>query len=155
MSVVYNKIKEDIKTAMRAKSENLIVLRSLDAAIYRKAKDDLVEIDDNLVLSVIEKGIKQFKESIDIFGEGNRLDLVEKEKFEMSIYQSYLPPQLTKDQIDTIISDAFLEVSGTKSDIALTIKDMGAINKIIMSQIRGRADSKMVSNIVKDLLTKP
>ena len=150
MSVVYNKIKEDIKTAMRAKSENLIVLRSLDAAIYRKAKDDLVEIDDNLVMSVIEKGIKQFKESIEMFNKGNRPELVEKENFEMSIYQSYLPPQLSYDEIDTIISEAFLEVSRTKPDTVLTIKDMGAINKIIMPLIKGKADSKYVSNMVKD-----
>jgi len=148
MSDTYKKIKSDIVSAMKAKHPTRVqILRGMDGAIQLKAKNDLVEIDESLVITVIEKGIKQRNESIEAYTKGNRPDLVATEMIELGIYQGYLPEQLTDAEIDAIVEAA---ISSTG---ASTIKDMGAVNKIVMPQVKGRADGKRVSEIVKGKLT--
>lgn len=151
---IYLRLKEDIKNAMKAKANCLMTLRGLDAAIQLKAKNDLVPIVDSLVLDVIEKAIKQRKESIEQFDKGNRPELAEKEQIELNILLAYLPEQLSIRELDVMISRAMYDVGLSKGAMILSIKDMGAVNKIIMPQIKGRADSKTVSNMVKDILSK-
>jgi uncharacterized protein YqeY len=148
-SETYKKIKADIITAMKAKeSDKVLILRGLDGAIQLKAKNDLVEIDEGLVIDVISKGIKQRNESIDAYVKGNRQDLADKEQVELDLYKAYLPAQLTEAEIVAIV-DAAIAETGAK-----TIKEMGAVNKIVMPKIKGRADGKTVSEIVKSKLSK-
>jgi len=147
MSETYKKLKSDIVAAMKAKHPTRVqILRGLDGAIQLKAKNDLVEIDESLVITVIEKGIKQRNESIEAYTKGNRPDLVATEMIELGIYQGYLPEQLTDAEIEEIVDVA---ISSTG---ASTIKDMGSVNKIIMPQIKGKADGKRVSEIIKGKL---
>jgi uncharacterized protein YqeY len=148
MSDTYKKIKSDIVTAMKAKEAGkVLVLRGLDGAVQLKAKNDLVEIDEGLVIDVISKGIKQRNESIDAYIKGNRPDLVLIEQSERNIYVEYLPAQLTDDEIFAIVEAAITQVGAT------SIKDMGAVNKLVMPQIKGKADSKRVSELVKAKIT--
>ena len=133
---------------MKSRDSKLVqILRGLDGAIQLKAKNDLVEIDEGLVIDVISKGIKQRNESIDAYTKGSRLDLVMQEESERGIYMSYLPAQLTNDEIVAIVEAAIAQVGAT------SIKDMGSVNKIVMPQIKGKADSKSVSEIVKSKLS--
>ena len=147
MSETYKKIKAEIVTAMKAKeSDKVTILRGLDGAIQLKAKNDLVEIDEAIVIDVISKGIKQRNESIEAYVKGGRQDLVDKEQIELDMYKAYLPSQLTTEELEAIIDAAIAQVD------AKSIKDMGAVNKIVMPQIKGKADGKTVSEIVKSKL---
>lgn len=152
MSDTYKRIKADIITAMKARdSHTLETLRVLDGAIQLKAKNDLVPIDEGIVIDVVSKGIKQRNESIDAYVKGNRPDLADKEQFELDMYKSYLPAQLTESELVEIIEDAIAQVACVEP---VTIRSMGAINKIVMPKIKGRADGKTVSEIVKSKLSK-
>jgi uncharacterized protein len=144
MSDTYKKLKADIIVAMKAKdARKLEILRGLDGAIQLKAKNDLVPIDEGIVIDVLGKGVKQRNESITEYTKGNRPELAAKEQEEMDIYKSYLPAQLTKEEIEVIVDAAIAEVD------AKSIKDMGAVNKIVMPKIKGQADGKVVSELVK------
>lgn len=148
MSDTYKKIKVDIITAMKAKDKKLTtILRGLDGAIQLRAKNERVDVDENITLGVIEKGIKQRLESIDAYTKGNRPDLLVVEQEEMDVYKSYLPEQLTESDLIAIIDAAIAQVGAT------VVKDMGAVNKIVMPQVKGRADGKRVSEIVKGKLS--
>lgn len=147
MSQTYTKLKADITTAMKARSADLGTLRDLSAAIYKRAKDDLVEVTEPLVLGVIEKGIKQRIETIEACIKAVRPEMQAKEEHELEILRSYLPAQLTAEEIESIIDAAIAQVG------AVSVKDMGAVNKIIMPQVKGKADGKAVSEIVKSKLT--
>lgn len=147
MSQTYTKLKADITTAMKARSADLGTLRDLSAAIYKRAKDDLVEVTEPLVLGVIEKGIKQRIETIEACFWAVRPEMQAKEEHELEILRSYLPAQLTAEEIESIIDAAIAQVG------AVSVKDMGAVNKIIMPQVKGKADGKAVSEIVKSKLT--
>lgn len=152
MSDTYKTIKADIIAAMKAKdSRKVEILRVLDGAIQLKAKNDLVPIDEGIVIDVLGKGVKQRTESIDAYTKGNRLDLASKEQEEIDIYKSYLPAQLTESELVEIIEDAIAQVACVEP---VTIRSMGAINKIVMPKIKGRADGKVVSEIVKSKLSK-
>lgn len=148
MSDTYKKIKADIVTAMKAKDKKLTaILRGLDGAIQLRAKNERVDVDESITLGVIEKGIKQRLESIDAYTKGNRPDLLVVEQEEMDVYKSYLPEQLNESDLIAIIDAAIAQVGAT------VIKDMGAVNKIVMPQVKGRADGKRVSEIVKGKLS--
>ena len=140
-------LQEDLKSAMKEKDtikKNVIVM--MKAAILQIEKDKKVDLDDEGVIEVIAKGVKQRKDSIPEFEKGNRPDLVENIKKEIDILMSYLPQQLTEDELHKIIADAIFEVG------AQSAKDMGKVMNALMPRVKGRADGKLINMIVKQQL---
>ena len=145
-----DKIKEDMKTAMREKAgARLETIRMLLAAIQRREVDERITLDDTQTLAVIEKLVKQAQESIDQFTQGGRADLADKEKRELDLYKSYLPEPLSAAEVDKLIAAAIQE-SG-----AVSIKDMGKVVASLKPRLQGRADMGKVSAKVKEILAGP
>lgn len=137
-------ISEDIKTAMRAKDElRRGTLRLLAAAIQRREIDERITLDDEQVLAVIQKLIKQGREAIRQFEAGSRQDLVDKENNEIAIWEAYLPQQLGASELEELVAAAVNETGAT------SIKDMGRVMGILKPRIQGRADMGQVSALVK------
>jgi uncharacterized protein YqeY len=138
------RITDDMKAAMRAgEKQRLGVIRMITSAIKQREVDERIILDDTQVLSVLEKMIKQRKESLVHFQAGNRQDLVEKEAAEITLLQGYLPSQLSAAEIDALINDA---VAGTG---ATSIKDMGKVMAFIKAKAQGRADLGQVGALIK------
>jgi uncharacterized protein YqeY len=133
-----------MKAAMRSgEKERLGVIRMITAAIKQREVDERITLDDAQVLSVLEKMIKQRKESVVQFQAGNRADLVEKETAEIKLLQGYMPSQLSDAEIDAMVGDA-IAASG-----AVSIKDMGKVMAIIKGKAQGRADMGAVGAKIK------
>lgn len=142
------RITDDMKAAMRSgEKERLGVIRMITSAIKQREVDERITLDDSQVLSVLEKMIKQRKESLVQFQAGNRQDLVDKEAAEITLLQGYLPAQLSDAEIDTLIKGA-IAASG-----AASIKDMGKVMAIIKTQAQGRADLGSVGAKIKVILS--
>jgi uncharacterized protein len=142
------RITDDMKAAMRSgEKERLGVIRMITSAIKQREVDERISLDDAQVLSVLEKMIKQRKESLVQFQAGNRQDLVDKESAEITLLQGYLPSQLSDADIDGLINDA-IAVSGAGS-----IKDMGKVMAIIKGKAQGRADMAAVGAKIKARLS--
>ncbi|MDO9150003.1 MAG: GatB/YqeY domain-containing protein [Methylotenera sp.] len=140
-------ISEDMKTAMRAKdSVRLGAIRLLQAAIKQREVDERIELDDGNVIAVIEKMLKQRRDSIAAYESANRHDLADVEKFEVTVLQTYLPQQLTEDEIKAILEKVVVE-SG-----AAGIKDMGKVMAEIKPLVAGRADMGKISGLIKTRL---
>jgi uncharacterized protein len=138
------RITEDMKAAMRSgEKERLGLIRMLNSAIKQREVDERITLDDAQVLSVLEKMIKQRKESLVQFKAGNRQDLVDKESAEITLLQSYLPAQLSDSEIDALIGDA-IRATG-----AASLKDMGKVMAIIKGKAQGRADLGQVGAKIK------
>ena len=138
------RITDDMKAAMRSgQKERLGVIRMITAAIKQREVDERIMLDDSQVLSVLEKMIKQRKESLVQFQAGNRPDLVDKETAEITLLQGYLPSQLSDSEIDALIHDA-IQATG-----AASIKDMGKVMGLIKGKAQGRADLGKVGAIIK------
>jgi uncharacterized protein YqeY len=138
------RITDDMKAAMRSgEKERLGVIRMITSAIKQREVDERITLDDNQVLSVLEKMIKQRKESLAMFQAGNRQDLVDKEAAEITLLQGYLPTQLSDADIDALIGDAIASTG------AASIKDMGKVMGIIKSKAQGRADMAAVGAKIK------
>jgi uncharacterized protein YqeY len=138
------RITEDMKAAMRSgEKERLGVIRMITAAIKQREVDERITLEDAHVLSVLEKMIKQRKESLVQFQAGNRPDLVAKESAEITLLQGYMPSQLSDAEIDALIGDA---VAATG---AASIKDMGKVMAIIKAKAQGRADMAAVGAKIK------
>jgi uncharacterized protein len=138
------RITDDMKAAMRSgEKERLGVIRMITAAIKQREVDERIVLDDSQVLSVLEKMIKQRKESVAQFETGNRPDLVAKETAEITLLQGYMPSQLSAAEIDALISEA---VAATG---AASIKDMGKVMAIIKTKAQGRADMAAVGAKIK------
>jgi len=144
MSEVYATIKADIKTFMKERRPELTILRTLDAAIQKKAKDERKDITDDLVTQVLTREIKQRAESFEIFKEAKRM--TEKLSVEITLLKKYLPTQLTDEEVEVIVSEAIAETN------ASSLKDMRLVMPIVMGKTKGRADGKMVSTLVKEKL---
>ncbi len=127
--------------------ERLGVIRMITSAIKQREVDERITLDDVQVLSVLEKMIKQRKESLVHFQAGNRQDLVDKEAAEITLLQGYLPAQLSDAEIDGLINDA-IAASG-----AASVKDMGKVMAIIKSKAQGRADLGLVGAKIKVILS--
>jgi len=141
------RITEDMKTAMRAaQKERLGTVRMILAGIKQREVDERVSLDDSQVLAVIDKMVKQRKESIAQFETGGRADLVAKEKAEIALLQEYLPTQLSTAEIETLISAAIAKTG------AASIKDMGKVMGALKSELAGRADMGAVSARIKQKL---
>ena len=144
------RIAEDYKSAMKnkdaPKSSALSFLRAqLKYAAIEKKVDKLSDTD---AVTVIKKQVKQRQDSIDQFEKGGRKDLVDKEKGELAILKSYLPQELSEEELKNII-DAAIKESG-----AASIKDMGKVMKDVLSKVSGKADNSLVSHLVKERLSK-
>ena len=138
------RIQEDVKSAMRAQQrEQLAALRLLTAAIKQKEVDERIELNDEQVLAVLDKMVKQRRESLDQFRQAGRDDLADKEQFELDLIQTYLPEPLSEQELAELIRAAIAEVG------ASTIRDMGSVMGALRSQVQGRADMKAVSHAVK------
>ena len=143
-----DKILSDMKDAMKAKDKSRVMaLRLLRASIQRREIDERIELDDASVLSVIQKMIKQGKDSIEQFEKGNRQDLVDKENVTLQVLEEYLPKQLTDADIELLLDDAF-EATG-----AATIKEMGKVMGWLKPKLQGKADMGSVSAKIKQRLT--
>jgi uncharacterized protein YqeY len=144
-------INDDIKTTMLARdSKKLEALRAIKAALLlEKTKEGTTgEIPDTIELKLLQKLVKQRKESAEIYKNANRADLAENELFEASIIEKYLPQQLSEDDVRKIIIRIVAETGAT------SMKDMGKIMGIANKELSGKADNKLISTIVKDLLSK-
>ncbi|NBW01221.1 MAG: GatB/YqeY domain-containing protein [Betaproteobacteria bacterium] len=143
------RLQEDIKAAMRSKeSERLTTLRLVTAAIKQKEVDERIELDDAAVLSVLEKMIKQRKDSISQFTAGNRQDLVAKEQAELDILAAYMPEQMSEADLDAAIASAIAE-SGAAGPQAI-----GKVMALLKPRLAGRADMSQVSQRLKARLTQ-
>ena len=140
---------QDMKEAMRTKDtmrKNTVQL--VRGGILQIEKDQKVELDDEGVLDVIAKELKKRRDSLPDFEKSGRVDLIDSLNKEIQILLEYLPTQLSESEIKTIVEEAIGEVS------AVTMKDMGKVMAAITPKIKGKADGKIVSSLVKELLTK-
>jgi uncharacterized protein YqeY len=148
-SAIKEKITEDMKTAMRAHDkERLATIRLILAALKQREVDERIVLSDEQVLSVLDKMLKQRRESITQYDAANRKDLSDKEAAEMLVIQTYLPTPLSTDEVQSLIESAIKETG------AASIRDMGKVMGIIKPKIQGRADVAQVSNQVKDRLAQ-
>ncbi|BAT71708.1 conserved hypothetical protein [Thermosulfidibacter takaii ABI70S6] len=138
------KIMADMKEAMKAKNTvKVSTLRLLISEIKNKEIDKRGELTEDEILAVIQKAVKQRRESIEQYKNAGREDLVEKEQKELEILESYLPKPLSKEEIEAIIDEAIKETG------AASMRDMGKVMKVVMPKVRGRADGKLVNELVK------
>ena len=141
------KINEDMKAAMKAReTERLGAIRLLTSALKQKEVDERIELTDDIVLAIIEKMLKQRKDSIEQFTAGNRLDLVAKEKFEVGVLSVYLPQQLSEAEVLAILDGVISETGATSA------KDMGKVMNALRPKVAGRADMGELSGMVKSRL---
>jgi len=142
------RIQEDMKSAMRAgEKDKLANIRMVMAAIKQREVDERIELDDAQVLSVIDKMVKQRRESVAQFAAGGRADLVAKEETELRLLAAYLPTPLSDAEIDAMITAAIAATG------AASIKDMGKVMAAIKSQAAGRADMGAVGARIKQRLS--
>ena len=142
-----HQITEDMKAAMRAKdSVRLGAIRLLLAAIKQREVDERIELTDNDVIAVIEKMLKQRRDSITAYESANRTDLADIEKFEVTVLQAYLPQQLTEDEIKVLLKKVIAESGATG------MKDMGVVMAAIRPLVAGKADMGKLSGLIKTML---
>ena len=147
MTTLKERITEDMKAAMRAaEKERLSTIRMLQAAIKQREVDERITLDDSQVIAVLEKMVKQRKESIVQFEQGGRTDLADKEKSEIVLLQAYLPTQLADAEVDALIKDAIASTG------AASVKDMGKVMGVVKGKAAGRADMGAVSARIKAAL---
>ncbi len=143
-----DRIKDDVKQAMRAKDQaRLDALRMLAAAIQRREVDERVTLDDSQVLATIEKLVKQGRESVDQYQKGGRADLVAKEKADIAVLQTYLPSPLSEAEIEELIGAAIRDTGAT------SVKDMGKVMGVLKPKLQGRADMGQVGARIKTRLS--
>jgi uncharacterized protein YqeY len=148
MSDLSTRINADVKAAMKAKDKpRLGVLRLITAAIKQREVDERITLDDNQVLAVLEKMVKQRKDSIAQYEKAGRDELAQQEAFEIGIIQDYLPEQLSDDEINALIAEA------VSSSGAASMKDMGKVMGLLKPKLAGRADMGKVSQIIKKRLS--
>ena len=143
------KLADDLKSAM--KDKNVIrknVVQMVRAGILQIEKDNKVTLDDEGVLDVIAKQLKQRRDSLPDYEKSGREDLIAELKAEMDVLMEYLPKQLTRDELEEIVGQA-VEATGASS-----MKDMGKIMAEVMPKVKGRADGKMINEIAKAMLNK-
>lgn len=144
-----DKINTDLKAAMRAREEvRLLVLRTLLSSINYAEIAKQKKLEDDGIIEVIGKEIKQRRESIEAYDKGNRKDLSDKEKAELAILQEYMPAQLSREEITAIVEKVIAEVAPKGPG------DKGKVMQKLMPQVKGKADGNEVNNIVTDLLGK-
>jgi uncharacterized protein YqeY len=147
-SELLSRIQEDMKAAMRAKdAERLIAIRMLTAAVKQREVDERIELTDTDVVALVDKLIKQRKDSISQFRAANRLDLVAKEEAELAVLSVYLPAQLSDAEVDEAVRAAIAE-SGAKGP-----QEMGKVMALLKPRLAGKTDMGQVSGRVKAQLS--
>lgn len=147
-SGIKQRISDDVKNAMRSKDkERLATLRMITAAIKQKEVDERTDLDDGQVLAVLDKMAKQHRDSIEQYQKAGRDDLVAKETSELEVVTSYLPEQLSEEEIRQIIKET-IETTGASS-----MQDMGKLMGQLKPRLQGRADMGKVSGLIKQALS--
>lgn len=145
---IYGKIESQMKDALRGKDEvTLSVMRMLMAAVKNaEIAKKVKKLEEPDVIGVVQRMIKEHKESIEQFEKGGRADLVQKEKKEMEILQKYVPPQMSEEELMGIVKATVQELGATSK------ADTGKLMKAVMEKVKGKADGKLVSQLVMSLL---
>jgi uncharacterized protein YqeY len=142
-------ITEDMKTAMRAKdAPRLLTIRGLLAAIKQREVDERIVVDDPTVISIIDKLVKQRKDSIAQFTAGNRQDLVDKESAELAVLETYLPKRLDANQVAHEVAQVIADLNASGPG------DMGKVMAAVKTRLAGKADMALVSTTVKQALAR-
>jgi len=143
-SALKSRINDDMKNAMRSREkERLGVIRLILAAIKQREVDERIELDDTQVLAVLDKMIKQRRDSIDQFEKAGRAELVAKEQAEVDVIQQYMPAELSESELDKLIKECVDSAGATG------MQDMGKVMALLKPQVQGRADMGKVSQKVK------
>lgn len=141
------KLDSDMITSMKeGKKLRLTVLREIKAGMKQANIDQKKEMNDELLIEVVSKGVKTRRESIKEFEKGNRSDLIDKTKEEITILEEYLPKQLEEEELRNIIDEVFNKVNPT------SMKDMGKVMGMVTPLVKGKADMSLVSTIIKSKL---
>ena len=142
-------ITEDMKCAMKARqTEKLSTIRMLLAAMKQVEVDERVVLDDNRIIAIITKMVKQRQDSVKIYREAKRDDMADKEAAEITVLQAYLPQQLSDDEIATAVAKAITQTG------ASGMSDMGKVMGVLKGELAGRADMAIVSRVLKEKLGK-
>lgn len=143
------KINEDMKCAMKAhETEKLSTIRMLLAAMKQVEVDERVALDDNRIVGIITKMVKQRQDSVKIYREAKRDDMADKEAAEITVLQAYLPQQLSTDEIAAAVANAIAQTG------ASGMSDMGKVMGVLKGELAGRADMAVVSRLLKEKLGK-
>ncbi len=143
-----DRLNDDLKKAMKGRDEvGLSVIRNIRSVVKNREIDQKVTLDDAGIAEVITSLVKQRRDSIRMFSEAGRDELVAKESSELAVLLDFLPRQLTAEEIEQIVSQAVASTG------AVGMKDMGALMKVVMPQVAGIADGSLVSRIVKEKLS--
>lgn len=146
--MLQDRIKDDMKVAMRERAkERLMTIRLILAATKQQEVDTRVELDDNDVLVILDKMVKQRKDSIEQYNKAGREELAAKEQAEIEVIQAYLPQQLSQDEILALVDEA-ISATGAES-----MRDMGKIMGMLKPKLQGRADMGQVSGLIKSKLS--
>ena len=147
-SAIQAQISEDMKAAMRAKdADRLGTIRLILAAVKQREVDERITLTDEQIIALMDKMVKQRRESIAQYEAGQRPELAAKEKEEILVIQHYLPSQLSSEEINQLIHEAIRETGASSA------RDMGKVMGLLKPKMQGRADMTQVSNQVKDQLT--
>mgnify|MGYP005991958911 FL=1 len=147
MSALKQEISAQLKVAMRAKEKARVTLiRTMLAECKKVEVDERIELDDTRVLAILDKMVKQRKDSVKQFTDGDRQDLADVETAEISVIQEFLPQPLTEDEIKDIIEKAVAETG------ASSMQEMGSVMAIVKPQVQGRGDMGQASKLVKSIL---
>lgn len=142
-------ITEDMKCAMKARqTEKLSTIRMLLAAMKQVEVDERVALDDNRIIAIITKMVKQRQDSVRIYREAGRNDMADKEAAEITVLQAYLPQQLSADEIAAAVDKAITQTG------ASGMSDMGKVMGVLKGELAGRADMAIVSRVLKEKLGK-
>ena len=143
------RLEDEMKSALRSRDKlRLSVVRMARAAVKNKEIEERKKLDDGAIVKVISGLVKKGEESLIHFQKANRLDLIEKQEEELKILRSFLPQQLYRDEILTLVDEAIKETN------ALDMKDLGKVMKSLMPKIAGRADGKVIHQVVKEKLSR-
>ncbi len=145
-----NQINDDIKSAMRAKDKKTLeALRAVKSAILlaKTDKGSDGEMAEDTGMKILQKLVKQRKDSADLYKSQNRADLAEDEIFQLAVIEKYLPEQMTEDDIQKVVGEIIAETG------ADSMKDMGKVMGMASKKLAGKADNKLISNIVRQLLS--
>lgn len=148
MSSYLAKLTDEMKRCMKAGEKNrLIVVRSLIAAIKQAELDQQVELDETAQLAVLDKALKQRRDSLAQFEEAGRTDLAEQEAFEIAVISDFMPQPLSTEEIEKMVADAIAQSQ------ASSMQDMGKVMGIVRPAMQGRADMAEVSKLIKNSLS--
>ena len=147
--MLQQRITEDLKNAIRSKDDiRVSCLRLLKASIKNKQVEKGRDLTDEEVMGLISSAIKKGKEAVEAFRQGNREDLAGKEESEIKIFQEYLPRQLAREEIETVVREVMTQLGASGP------KDLGRVMKEAVARMAGRADGKTVNEIARNLLSK-